>query len=178
MTKNVNQRINGNEEKTYFLPDGKGGHVEVSAEVYQAYWAPVRREEKRKQREWRCRDGKGVRCNKDCTKCDIYRFKDGPNGSPVSLDQLYEENEYEVAGTIAGSDPEKAFFMSEFRRELELFLDKLNDFDRKVADAILQEKPDKEAMKELKIEKQSSYSYHKLKMRKTMQEKFKIYNER
>lgn len=161
-----------------FLPDGKGGQIEVSEEVYHAYWDPVRAEEKRKQREWRCRDGKGVRCKKNCMECEYYRLKGDPTGSPLSSDQLYEETEYEIAGTLPGTDPVQAFFMSEFKRELDEFLNTLNDFDRRVADGILEEQPDKVVMEDLHITKQTTYSYHKQKMRKTMQDKFRIYYEK
>lgn len=68
--------------------------------------------------------------------------------------------------------------MHEFKRELDAFLETLTEFERKIANAILDEKPDKVAMEELNIEKQSSYSYHKVKMRKTMQDMFRTYYEK
>ena len=164
-------------DKQYFLPTGKGGHIEVTEAVYHAYWDPERREEKRKQREWRCRDGKGARCNKDCTQCDFYRFKDGPNGSPLSSDALFEDTEFEIGGTLPGTDPERQTINNAFMADLDAFLNSLDDYERKLAEAVLYERPDKVVMAELGIEKQSTYSSRKIKMQKVMQDKFREYHE-
>ena len=79
-------------------------YEEVSEAVYYVMMEEVWREEKRKQRGWRCRDGKGHRCNRSCEQCDLWRFGAGPNGSPVSLDQMYEESEFEPTGTQGHED--------------------------------------------------------------------------
>lgn len=79
-------------------------YEEVSEAVYHTIMQEVWREEKRQQRGWRCRDGKGFRCNKDCEMCDLYRFGAGPNGSDVSLDQMYEESDFEPKGSDGHED--------------------------------------------------------------------------
>ena len=78
-----------------YIINCEGHDVEVSKEVYHVIMDEVWREEKRNQRAWRCRDGKGVRCSKNCEECEIYRLGKGPTGNDVSLDQMYEENDYE-----------------------------------------------------------------------------------
>ena len=91
--------------KQGFKKDGKyiinceGHDVEVDKEVYYTIMDEVWRDEKHQQRDWRCRDGKGARCYGDCEMCEIYRIGKGPSGSNVSLDQLYDENEYEPKGS-------------------------------------------------------------------------------
>lgn len=79
-------------------------YEEVSRDVYYVIMEEVWREEKRKQRGWRCHDGNGHRCNRDCEQCDIWRFGKGPNGSTVSLDQMYEESEFEPTGSQGHED--------------------------------------------------------------------------
>lgn len=47
----------------------EGQEVAVNEEVYRAFKQPLWAEHKRKEREKRCRDEKGRRCMKDCSKC-------------------------------------------------------------------------------------------------------------
>ena len=74
-------------------------YEEVSKPVYYTMMEEVWREEKQKQRAWRCRDGNGIRCAKDCEHCELWKLGEGPNGSDVSLDQLHEESDYEPQGS-------------------------------------------------------------------------------
>ena len=74
-------------------------YEKVTEDVYRVVMDDEWKEEKHQQRDWRCRDGKGFRCNKNCEECELYRLGVGPTGSVVSLDQLYEENEYEPMGS-------------------------------------------------------------------------------
>ena len=85
------------DDKCFIICEGQ--EVEVSEPVYQTVMRDVWREEKRRQRAWRCRDGKGCRCNGNCEHCELYRLGEGPNGSDVSLDQLHEESDYEPQGS-------------------------------------------------------------------------------
>lgn len=71
-----------------------GQQVPVTEEVYRAYKRPFWVERKRKEREKRCRDEKGNRCTKDCSKCPHQR-----TGSVLSLDRFTEEG-FEVADTF------------------------------------------------------------------------------
>ena len=121
-----------NEEKTRKLKVN-GQVVVVTNEVYKEYMRPQWREEQRKYRSWRCRDGKGIRCKKRCDECPYYRIGNGPRGSDVSIEGLMDEEngtfdipdlttdvEVEVARNILRSDLHKAR-MSLNDRERELF---------------------------------------------------------
>lgn len=76
----------------------KDHYEEVNEAVYYTIMDEVWREEKRQQRAWRCRDGKGFRCNRNCEECGFFRYGEGPNGNDVSLDQLFEESDFEPKG--------------------------------------------------------------------------------
>ena len=76
--------------KQYYLTI-KGTKVEVTEEVYRAYKQPLWREERNKRNRYKCRDGQGIRCKGDCTKCDYARFKEGPQGNDLSLDGLIDD---------------------------------------------------------------------------------------
>jgi RNA polymerase sigma factor (sigma-70 family) len=95
MKNKVNQKTSNNTEnlENYLTINGK--EIPCSKEVYHAVKDPARAEKKQKQRDWRCRNGNGVRCTKDCTQCDYYRFIGDPTGNTVSLDQMYDESEFE-----------------------------------------------------------------------------------
>jgi RNA polymerase sigma factor (sigma-70 family) len=71
-----------------------GQQIPVTEKVYRAYKRPLWAERKRQEREKRCRDKKGNRCTKDCSKCDKQR-----TGSVLSLDKFIEEG-FEVADSI------------------------------------------------------------------------------
>ena len=84
--------------------DIDGEQVLVTEEVYRAYKRPAWAEHKRKEREKRCRDARGDRCQGNCSQCDKQR-----TGSLLSLDRFVEENGYEpsdsvdIAELVAGS---------------------------------------------------------------------------
>lgn len=69
--------------------------VPVTEEVYQAYMRPLWAEQKRSERERRCRDENGNRCTKDCSNCSKQR-----SGTPYSLDSFQEDFEFEPADKI------------------------------------------------------------------------------
>jgi DNA-directed RNA polymerase specialized sigma24 family protein len=68
--------------------------IPVTEEVYRAYKRPAWAEHKRKEREKRCRDENGNRCNRDCSKCDKQR-----TGGVLSLDKFAEEG-FDFADTV------------------------------------------------------------------------------
>ncbi len=87
--------INDNQQTTtqrYIKIDGQ--QIPVTEEVYRAYKRPAWAEHKRKDREKRCRDENGNRCNRDCSKCDKQR-----TGSVLSLDKFTEDG-FEVAESV------------------------------------------------------------------------------
>lgn len=69
--------------------------VPVTEEVYQAYMRPLWAEQKRSEREKRCRDENGTRCTKDCSYCSKQR-----SGTAYSLDSFQEDFGFEPAGKI------------------------------------------------------------------------------
>ena len=73
----------------FYLRVGKTW-VEVSKEVYYGYMDLVWQEEKNEDRRSRCMIG-GKRCEGNCEEC-----KHDRTGSPLSLDQMYEEDDYEA----------------------------------------------------------------------------------
>ena len=132
--------------KYYVIVEGK--NVEVEEEVYYAFMRPEWREEKRQQREWRCRDGKGHRCNKNCEECEIYRLGKGPTGSVLSLDQMFEEDGYEAKGSKGHAD------IVLLKMALDSLLEELRemvpDADR-IVDMIRDEEMIKDVAKELDV---------------------------
>ena len=89
-----NEREGKKENGKFYLRVGKTW-VEVEERVYYGYMDLVWKEEKRVQREARCDLGT-KRCEGNCETC-----QHEPSGSPLSLDQLYEEDEYEPADARA-----------------------------------------------------------------------------
>ena len=88
-----------NENKTRTLKV-RGQEVEVSEEVYRAYIRPIRAEQRRKRREWKCRKlsetGKYyVRCKERCENCPYYLAGNSALGNITSLDKL-ADSEVEI----------------------------------------------------------------------------------
>lgn len=83
-----------NENKRFYLTI-KGQEVEVSEEIYRAYVRPVRTEQRRKRREWKCqikgKNGKLVRCTKDCKECPYSLSGRNALGNKLSLDWMKED---------------------------------------------------------------------------------------
>lgn len=87
--------INESEENLEYYVTIKGQKVPCSREVYLTIKRPGRKENMRKFRGQRPFVN-GTRCQEDCSKCPHY--VEGPgctNQGDVSLDQLYEDGEYE-----------------------------------------------------------------------------------
>ena len=87
--------INESEESLEYYITIKGQKVPCSREVYLTIKRPGRKENMRKYRGQRPFVN-GTRCQEDCSKCP--HFVEGlgcSNKGDVSLDQLYEDGEYE-----------------------------------------------------------------------------------
>ncbi|MDR1704573.1 MAG: sigma-70 family RNA polymerase sigma factor [Clostridiales bacterium] len=86
-------------EKTYTIAN-IFGEVEVGKELYFEYMREKWREDKRLERQTRCRADHGNRCLKDCGEC-----KHDRTGTPVSIDVLAEAGRHTAAH---GADPADA----------------------------------------------------------------------
>ena len=86
------------EENKEFYLIVKGEKVIVSEEVYRAYVRPVRKDERRKRRNMRCKivgkKGNLVRCQNDCSDC-AYAKNGKPNGKTLSFDE-FKDKGYEI----------------------------------------------------------------------------------
>ena len=71
-----------------------GEKVVVTEAVYREYMRPIWRENKRREREKRCKDEKGNRCTDDCSFCEKDR-----TGRFLSLERVIEDG-YEAADTV------------------------------------------------------------------------------
>ena len=133
---------------------------EVSKDVYYAFMRQIWQEEKRQQRGWRCRDGKGRRCNGNCEECEIFRIGSGPTGSTVSLDEMYEENEFEPKGAGFSEDAVLLKIM------LETLMDELNEMipnAGRIVDMLKEGEMEKDVAAELGIAK-TTLNYRKRKV--------------
>lgn len=84
-----------NKDKTRTLKI-RGQEVEVSEEVYRAYIRPIRAEQRRKRREWKCQKlsetgGYYVRCKERCEKCPFYIAGNNATGNKLSLDRMADD---------------------------------------------------------------------------------------
>lgn len=83
-----------NNDKKFYLTI-QGQKVEVSEDVYRAYVQPIRREQRRRRRDWRCpklseTGGFFVRCKDKCEECPYYLAGNSPLGNVTSLDKLVD----------------------------------------------------------------------------------------
>lgn len=149
--------------------------VEVDTEEqYREIMNPLKAELRKKSRHTRCLipDGKGgmIRCPKgrDCGTCT---YKYAGYRRPEQLSQLVDDTGFDAAADES-TDPVHLFEQKSFIRELTAYVRTLDDEEQVLARAILAERPDKEVMAELGIDKQSTYSSRKIKVKKKLQERF------
>ncbi len=77
----------------YVMVQGK--KVVVSEEVYRAYVRPIRTEQRRERRAWKCQvmgeKGNLVRCKGKCSECEYAKDGNKATGNILSLDKLLEK---------------------------------------------------------------------------------------
>lgn len=111
----------------YFVQSSKDDQSErqiISEAIYYEYMRPEWREAKRQSREKICRDGKGNRCQGDCSICPHK-----PSGKPLSLEWLAED----------GLLPTNSFSVEEYVIHKELFQalnNAINSLDKQEKDII------------------------------------------
>lgn len=112
------------ENGRYYVQKSKKDESEkatIPKEIFDMYRRDNWRESKHKEREKKCRDGKGIRCKDDCSKCSWREM-----GRPLSLEQLAVDG-IEPAGSFL---PEEFIIQQETYQELHIAISTLDDFDR------------------------------------------------
>lgn len=120
-------KIDGkNKENTAkeFYIETNGERIQVTEEVYRAFYRPVWTENKREGRNRRCRLPNGVRCTQKCSECT--KMKDGSN---LSLDSLSEDAGFEPQSDY---DAAAIYEKQELLEQLHKVLDELEDIDRNI----------------------------------------------
>ena len=107
----------------YVMVQGK--KVFVSEEVYRAYVRPIRKEQRKERRDWKCRivgeKGNLIRCNKNCNECEYAETGNKATGNILSLDKLLEKG-IEIADEHL--TPEELYIEKERRTSLQESLQK------------------------------------------------------
>ena len=146
--------------------------VEVTEEVYRAYKRPLWAEDKRKERASRCQVGKGngktKRCNDDCSKCAFFR-----SGTNLSLERLKEDFGHTEAAPI--DDVADITIYNDLLQELCRVLNALDPKSRRICEAIMNGKTDKEIASELGYAARTTFSSQKYKLFEKLRTKLKDY---
>ena len=129
------------ESKRLFI---NGTWVPVSDEVYKAYMQAEWREDQRRYRSWRCRDGKGVRCKKKCSECAFYRMGNGPTGSVLSIDQMMSDDEKPVDIADKNTDLELEVARNLLHEAVHKAKEQLTDREQEILDMLLDERSERE----------------------------------
>ena len=149
--------------------------IEVESEdIYRQYCRLMWRCERREAREKRClvacKDGRTMRCPffYDCSECP---YGDAGSNRRFSLEQLIPDSS--IAPELENDlDPSRIYERSSFVKELAEYISTLDEKDQIIARGILERRRDKDVMKELGIEKQSTYSGWKIRVRHMLQKQF------
>ena len=116
-------------------------------------------EKKREQRRRRCRNIFGVRCHRDCTECEQIR-----SGMDLSLD-YFETVGFEWIFADCMFNPAYELERKEMWAQFVFIADSMDDSGKLIAWSFVYELRDKEMMSLLHITHQSTYEYHKHKVR-------------
>ena len=103
-------------ENKEFYVTIQGKKVVVTEEVYRAYVRPIRTEQRRERRVWKCQvmgeKGNLVRCKKKCSECEFAKGGNKATGNILSLDQLLQSG-IEIADKQLS--PEELYIEKEYR---------------------------------------------------------------
>ena len=106
-----------NQDEKYLKVNGE--KVNVSEAVYRAYVRPVRAEQRRRRREWRCMvkgvNGRLVRCKADCKKCQYALSGQNATGNKLSLNWMKDDGVYVEDRRL---DVEQNYIAKEEKQEL------------------------------------------------------------
>ena len=107
-------------ENKEFYVTIQGKKVVVTEEVYRAYVRPIRTEQRRERRAWKCQvmgeKGNLVRCKGKCSECEYAKDGNKATGNLLSLDKLLEKG-VEIADKHL--TPEEQFIEKESRTSLQ-----------------------------------------------------------
>ena len=126
-----------NKEKKFYVYLRKQ-KIEVTEEVYRVIKRDEWREEQRKYRSWRCRDGKGIRCKSRCEECPYYRIGNGPRGSDVSIEGLMDEEDSTFDIPDLTTDVEAAVAHNILQEKMLEAREELSDREQQVFDMLLE----------------------------------------
>lgn len=138
-----------NKNKEFYLMVN-GQKVIVSEAVYRAYIQPVRAERRRKQRAFRCKvrgkNGKLVRCQKDCRECPYALSGHNALGNNLSLDRMKDEG---VEVEDCNLDVEQSYIEKEEKQELHAAIKQLNPRQQQIVQLIYFEGKSQEEVRKL-----------------------------
>ena len=128
-----------------------GATVDVSEEVYKAYMREEWREDQRRYRAWRCRDGKGVRCKKKCSECAFYSMGNGPTGRVLSLDKMMSDEDKPVDIVERNTDLELEVARDLLHEAVHKARAQLTDREQEIFDMLLDERSEREIAAQLGV---------------------------
>lgn len=103
----------------------QGKKILVSEEVYRAYVRPIRTEQRRKRRAWKCQvigdKGNLVRCKGKCSECEYAVNGNKAIGNILSLDKLLEKG-VDIADKHL--NPEELYIEKESRTSIQVQIHK------------------------------------------------------
>lgn len=139
-----------NNDKKYFIPVD-GTPIEVSEEVYRAYYQPIwnTRYHAQKNGECRCTKAQLWKCDGVCPGCPFYAA-----GKKVSIDTPIggEEDELTLGDTLADDAPSAESILMD-KELLDALYDELNRLDpdgRRICELIMQGKTEREIAADIK----------------------------
>ena len=111
------------------------------------------REQQRRYRSWRCRDGKGVVCRKNCNSCSYYLNGGLPTGNALSLEGLLSDEKIMFDPVDKNTDIEEETAQRILKEDIMKARDKLSEKDKVILDCVLEEYSDSQIAIKLGITK-------------------------
>ncbi len=161
-----------NNDKKYFIPVD-GNPIEVSEEVYRAYYQPIWniRYHARKNGECHCTKAQLWKCDGICPRCPFYAA--GKKGS-IDTSIGGEDDELTLGGTLADDAPsaESILMDKELLDALYAELNRLDPCGKRICELIMEGKTEREIATDMG-KCQSTISYQKRKVLSILREALK-----
>lgn len=162
-----------NNDKKYFIPVD-GTPIEVSEEIYRAYYQPIwnTRYHAQKNGECHCTKAQLWKCDGVCPGCPFYAA-----GKKVSIDTPIggKEDELTLGDTLADDAPSAESILMD-KELLDTLYDELNRLDpdgRRICELIMQGKTEREIAADMG-KRQSTINYQKNKIADDIQTDLKL----